>query len=157
MYPKNTKATSALQNHVRSILPVLLSNKLIPEPEMHRLLTDKDYCYMAFGLIGKTKARIRYKLLSENKEDFYDEYYKQYKCWVRPYCGYYICSQWYQSNAYKFANWLLALSRGQLESTVQSEELLRSNLYYESGVDWEKNDKKRKKKISPPFSSNENK
>ena len=105
---------------------------------MKRLLTDKKYCYEMFGIVGITSAKIRYTLLSKNKESFYDEYYDQYKCWKESYCGYYICSQWYQSLASNFAKWLVALSKGQLNSYLQPTELMKSNFDYGLGIDWAK-------------------
>lgn len=134
LYPKNPMEKSAIQNHVKRTMAVLLIENLIPEAEMKRLLSDKNYCYSTFGIVGNTSAKIKYTLLSKNKNDFYDSYYDQYKCWKDDYGGYYICSQWYQNCKAKFAKWLINLSQGNLYGYVVATD----DSYTDESVDWAK-------------------
>ena len=118
-----------IQNHVRRTMSVLLEKNLIPQNEMYRLLTDYNYCYAVFGINWNG---YKYTLLRKDRNENSNRY------WASSYSGYYICSQWYQNLSSNFAKWLIALSRGQLDSNILSEELLRSNSDYESGIDWSK-------------------
>ena len=148
LYPKNPKEKHAIQNHVKKTMKILLEKNLIPEAEMHRLSTDKNYCYETFGIVGATKAKNRYVLLGENKEDFYDAHFNQYKCWVNKIGGYYICSQWYQNCSSKFARWLINLSQGKLNTSISSTKIeeLKNDPYIEPNRDFEKERKEREEK-----------
>lgn len=125
-----------IQDHVKNVFSCLLADNLIPDFEMQRLMKDKDYCYETFGIVGNNSARIRYVLLSRNKEDFYDSYYNKYKCWKNNYSGYYICSQWYQSCADKFARWLIELSKGNLDISSVALAIKNDTSYTEDGNDF---------------------
>lgn len=109
LYPKNGEK---IQEHVRTVFALLLENKLIPESEMQLLLTDKDYCYNTFGIGFKFKNyNLKLPLFVQNEKDRVDDYGKT-RYWASNYSGYYICSQWYQNCADKFAHWLIKMSRG---------------------------------------------
>lgn len=118
-----------IQDHVRSTMSILLARNLIPKNEMHRLLNDYNYCYAVFGINWNG---YKYTLLRKDRNENAVRY------WASNYSGYYICSQWYPNLASNFAKWLIALSKGQLNTYSQSEELLRNNTDYESGEDWAK-------------------
>lgn len=119
----------SIQNHVKRTMSILLAKNLIPENEMNRLLNDYNYCYAVFGINWKG---YRYTLLRKDRNENAVRY------WASNYSGYYICSQWYPNLDSNFANWLIALSRGQLDSNSESTELLRNNPDYESGSEWGK-------------------
>lgn len=108
LYPQDGEK---IQDHVKKTMSLLLLNKLIPKQEMKLLMNDKDYCHSTFGIEGKTKAKERYTLLSRDKDYYYDSFYNIYRCWKDNFCGYYICSQWYQKDSSKYAEWLLKLSK----------------------------------------------
>ena len=112
VYPKNENELHAIKNHVERTLKVLLTNNLIPNSEMNKLLEDKEYCYQTFGInVKKGNYIFKYTLLKKEKEAFFDDYSNQYKCWKDPIEGYYICSQWYKPCLNKFADWLVFLSK----------------------------------------------
>jgi|GEM_PF-344902 len=134
LYPNSIYGES-IQDHVKRTMVILLENNLIPEAEMKRLQSDKDYCYSAFGIVGKTSARIKYILLSKNKNDFYDSYYKTYRCWANKYGGYYICAQWYPDCKSKFARWLIELSKGNLNLDSISLAIKNDAPYIDVGRD----------------------
>ena len=142
LYPSNIYGDS-IQNHVKRTIVILLENNLIPEAEMKRLQSDKEYCYLTFGIVGKTSARIKYILLSKNKNDFYDSYYKKYRCWTNTYGGYYICAQWYPDCKSKFAKWLINLSQGKLSGYVIAED---DFFPPEPPIDWAKKKQEEKDK-----------
>lgn len=100
----NPKKGVIPKHWVWSVVPCLLKYKLIPDDEMHRLLTDEKYCYDTFGLDGHNT------LLKKDKEGFYDHDNKCYICFDDKYSEYYICSQWCEKNKHKFAQWLINLS-----------------------------------------------
>ena len=131
-----------IQDHVKRIMSILLEKKLIPQNEMYRLLNDYDYCYAVFGINWNG---YKYTLLRNDLNVYRDRY------WKKKFSGYYICSQWYQNLSSNFAKWLIALSRGQLDSNVQSEELIRSNSDYESGIDWAKKRQEEKERNFAAF------
>lgn len=141
LYPSNIYGDS-IQNHVKRTMVILLENNLIPEAEMKRLQSDKEYCYLTFGIVGKTSARIKYILLSKNKNDFYDSYYKKYRCWTNTYGGYYICAQWYPDCKSKFAKWLINLSKGKLSGYVVAED----DSYNDESINWAKKKQEEKEK-----------
>ena len=141
LYPNSIYGES-IQDHVKRTMVILLENNLIPEAEMKRLQSDKDYCYSAFGIVGKTSARIKYILLSKNKNDFYDSYYKKYRCWANKYGGYYICAQWYPDCKSKFAKWLINLSQGNLSGYATAED----DSYNDESVNWAKIKQEEKEK-----------
>ncbi len=141
LYPNSIYGES-IQDHVKRTMVILLENNLIPEAEMKRLQSDKDYCYSAFGIVGKTSARIKYILLSKNKNDFYDSYYKTYRCWANKYGGYYICAQWYPDCKSKFAKWLINLSQGNFSGYATAED----DSYNDESVDWAKIKQEEKEK-----------
>lgn len=100
----NPKKGVTPKHWVWSVVPCLLKYKLIPDDEMHRLLTDEKYCYDTFGLDGHNT------LLKKDKEEFYDHDNKCYICFDDKYSEYYICSQWGEKNKHKFAQWLINFS-----------------------------------------------
>ncbi len=109
LYPKDGEK---IQDKVKRTMKILLSNNLIPEFEMKRLLNDKEYCYQTFGInVKKGNYIFKYTLLKKEKEAFFDNYSNQYKCWKDPIEGYYICAQWYKPCLNKFADWLVFLSK----------------------------------------------
>ena len=131
-------SSGSIQNHVRKTMSILLANNLIPENEMHRLLNDYNYCYAVFGINWNG---YKYTLLRKDRN------VNAVRYWANSYNGYYICSQWYQNLASNFAKWLIALSKGQLNSYSQPTELLKNNLDYESGIDWAKKKQEEKERI----------
>lgn len=104
-------AMEKIQDHVKRTMTLLLRNNLIPEEEMYRLLNDKEYCYETFGICFNFKTSLlKFTLLVQKYEERLDDYGRA-RYWKDQYSGYYICSQWYQSCAPKFAAWLIKLSR----------------------------------------------
>ncbi len=100
-----------IQPHVQRTMSVLLECKLIPEPEMGRLLYDEDYCYETFGIGWRNKNwTLKLPLLTIDREN--NENKVRY--WAQNFSGYYVCSQWYGDCSSKFAQWLIALSEGKL-------------------------------------------
>ena len=115
LYPKGTQT---IQDHVIYILRTLLNENLIPGKEMNKLLTDKDYCYNTFGICYKCKHNIdKFTLLRKLSEGACDGYgYRRY--WATKttmYYKYLICSQWHSDCIAKFARWLIALSKGEIQ------------------------------------------
>ena len=110
LYPKEHEK---IQQHVQNTLEILLSKKLIPSEELKKLLTDKNYCYDTFGI---NWSGYRYTLLKTNRATDGVRY------WAKKYGGYYICSQWYQNCASKFAQWLIKLSKMKKEENSFSEK-----------------------------------
>lgn len=100
-----------IQPHVKKTMTHLLTYNLIPEKEMIRLLTDKEYCYQTFGIhFNFPSWTAKFTLLRETSPT--DDLKTRY--WKDKFGGYYICSQWYPSCRDKFAHWLIKLSKGNL-------------------------------------------
>ena len=114
LYPSNGEK---IQDHVIKTLPQLIEKKIIPDAEMNRLLTDKEYCYHTFGICFDFKTFIaKFTLLRKLEEGRLDDYEKQ-RYWTTKhtnYDKYLICSQWYPNCANKFAHWLIKLSTGSI-------------------------------------------
>ena len=139
-----------IQEHVKYTMERLLSKNLIPNCEMKRLLNDKEYCYQTFGICFKfTHWTAKYTLLCKDVTKLHCEELKKY--WVDKIAGYYICSQWYQSLAPNFANWLIALSEGRLNTFKTPIVNYIDDPYIEPEIDWEKKKKEEKEKHFKEF------
>lgn len=110
LFPKDDYGKSTWQKFVLKTMDILLSNNLIPETEIERLLNDVDYCYSTFRC---TWNGFKYTLLKENRTECYDPQGNS-RYWQTNCAGYYVCSQWTIKLANNFANWLIALSKGKI-------------------------------------------
>ncbi|MBR0318391.1 MAG: AAA family ATPase [Spirochaetia bacterium] len=117
LYPRQGEK---IGKHVRETLPRII--KYIPMQELHRLLTDKEYCYNTFSIRFEypNGGIAKYTLLRLLEEGKYDEYGRP-RYWVPKNYKYYICSQWYKDGASKYADWLIRLSRGELSNNLRKE------------------------------------
>lgn len=147
LFPENTNIRGALQEHVRKTMSILLENNLIPNDEIKRLVEDIDYCYRTFGI---NYNGYKYPLLKTSLISNSERYWKQ------KYNGFYICSQWYQNLASKYARWLMDLSKNfpnrkdnknlQNNNSINSdEEILTHKINFNKMNTISKNDNKNTK------------
>ena len=125
LYPKEGEKIGV---HAKETISKLIFRNLIPEHEMDKLLHDENYCFSTFGIHFQFHSptwTLKLPLLVKDR----DKNPNKARYWAKNYCGYYICSQWYQNCAAKLAQWLIHLSEEHLEDAkrpVSKNEVQRS-------------------------------